>query len=132
MVRRKVDTDKDGDADRWFFYENDSLAREERGRRGNGTPSFRAFYEAGRLAKVEKDLNGNGQMDLWITYETEQSNEVVVKEERDLNGNGAVDIWSFYENGRLVRRDVSSVGLAHLMKQEKNLPDPTPEPLPKG
>ena len=68
----------------------------------------------------------------WVTYDTEKSNEVMLKEERDLNGNGAMDIWSFYEDGRLVRRDVSSVGLDHLMKQGKNLPDPTPEPLRKG
>jgi len=47
----------------------------------------------------------------------------VIKEERDLNGDGVADLWSYYENGRLVRRDVSAIGLEILAKQEQ-LPAP--------
>jgi len=132
LDQRKVDSDKDGKADRWFFYENQSLAREEWDKKGDGQPNVRAFYSNGGLAKVEKDLNQDGKMDLWITYDPDRSNEVMIKEERDLNSNGAVDIWSFYEDGRLVRRDVSTVGLDYLVKQEKPLPEPRLESLPKN
>ncbi len=52
--------------------------------------------------------------------------EIVVKEERDLNGDGVPDLWSYFENGRLVRRDVSAVGLEILSKKEQ-LPAPAAE-----
>jgi len=42
-----------------------------------------------------------------------------VKEERDLNGDGIVDLWTYYEGGRIIRRDVSALGLDLLSKQEQ-------------
>jgi hypothetical protein len=58
-------------------------------------------------------------MSLWVYYDTAKEGEVVSKEERDLNGDGVADLWSYYENGRLVRRDVSAIGLELLSKQEQ-------------
>ncbi|MFB3108314.1 MAG: hypothetical protein ACE1ZE_02970, partial [Candidatus Binatia bacterium] len=104
----------------------------ERDEKGEGQPNYRALYTNGRLAKVEKDLNQDGKMDLWIYYDTDQDSEVMVKEERDLNSNGGVDVWSYYEDSRLVRRDVSTVGLDYLLKQGKGLPDSPPASTPKG
>ena len=71
-----------------------------------------------------RDTNGDGIPDLWIYYDTSRDGEIVIKEERDLNGDGVVDLWTYYENGRVVRRDVSAVGLEILSKQEQ-LPVPT-------
>ena len=48
----------------------------------------------------------------------------MLKEERDLNGDGVVDLWAYYENGRLVRRDVSAVGLELASKQDELPPSP--------
>ena len=132
LVRRGLDTNEDGKADKFFYYENESLAKEERDEKGEGQPNYRAWYTNGRLAKVEKDLNQDGKMDLWIYYDTDQDREVMVKEERDLNSNGGVDVWSYYEDGRLVRRDVSTVGLDYLLKQEKGSPDSPPTSTTKG
>ncbi|MFQ5850510.1 MAG: hypothetical protein ACE5JU_07970 [Candidatus Binatia bacterium] len=132
LIRREVDSDGDGRGDRFFVYKNESLVREERDGRGDGHPSFRAIYERGRLAKVEKDLNQDGKMDLWVYYDIEQPEEVTAIEERDLNGDGAVDLWSYYEGGRLVRRDVSAVGLDYLSKQGRPLPEVLPQALPKS
>jgi len=132
LVRRGLDTNGDGKADKFFYYENESLAKVERDENGEGQPNYRAWYTNGRLAKVEKDLNQDGKMDLWIYYDTNQDREVMVKEERDLNSNGGVDVWSYYEDGRLMRRDVSAVGLDYLLKQEKGLPDSPPTSTPKG
>jgi len=81
--------------------------------------TYRAIYEGGRLAKIEKETSGQGRPDLWIYYDTTKDNETVVKEERDLNGDGVADLWSYYENGRLVRRDVSAVGLEIVAKSEQ-------------
>ncbi|MBI2359162.1 MAG: hypothetical protein HYV04_09695, partial [Deltaproteobacteria bacterium] len=72
-------------------------------------------------------------LDHWIVYDTAKEGEVVLREEIDLNGDGAVDLWSYYENGRVVRRDVSAVGLEHMTRQEKDAhvvspPDPAPAP----
>jgi len=131
LARRAFDTDQDGEPDRWFFYESETLAREERDRREDGTPRFRAFYAGGRLEKVERDLDGDGAMDLWTFYDPAQPEEVVLKEERDLDGNGAVDIWSFYENGRLARREVSAVGLKHLVNEDNVPPNIPVESLPR-
>lgn len=122
LVRREVDTKGNGRPDTVYYYEDDKIAREERDENGDGRPSFRAIYQNGRLAKVEKDLDRDGKMDLWIYYDTTKDGEVVLKEERDLNGDGAVDLWSYYEGGRLVRRDVSAVGLDYLSEQEKRTP----------
>ena len=127
LVRREVDTKGNGRPDTTYYYEDDKLTREERDENGDGQPSFRAIYQNGRLARVEKDLNRDGKMDLWIYYDTTKEGEVVLREEKDLNGDGAVDLWSYYEDGRLVRRDVSGVGLEILSKQEE-LPSIRTEP----
>lgn len=117
LVRREVDTKGTGRPDIVYTYENDKIAGEERDESGDGRPSLRAVYQSGRLAKVEKDLNRDGKMDLWMYYDTTKEQEVMSREERDLNGDGGVDLWSHYENGRLVRRDVSAVGLEILSRQ---------------
>lgn len=119
LVRREVDTKRVGRPDTLYYYENEKIVREERDENGDGQTSFRAFYQNGRLARVEKDLNRDAKMDLWIYYDSTKDAEVVLKEERDLDGDGAVDLWSYYEGGRLLRRDVSGVGLEILSKQEE-------------
>lgn len=132
LVRREVDTKGTGRPDIVYYYEDDKLAREERDENGDGHVSFRAVYQNGRLARVEKDTNGDGEIDLWVYYDTTKDGEVILKEERDLNGDGAIDLWSYYENGRLVRRDVSAVGLQYLSEQEKPPPEASSLALPKG
>lgn len=118
MVRREVDTKQLGRPDTVYFYDNDKLVREERDEAGLGSITYRAIYQNGRLAKIEKDTNGGGRPDLWIYYDASQDGEIVLKEERDLNGDGIADVWTYYENGRVVRRDVSAVGLEILSKKE--------------
>jgi len=119
LTRREADSKKSGRADTIYYYENEKIVREERDETGDGQTSFRAYYQNGRLAKVEKDLNHDGKMDLWIYYDTTKDGEVVLREERDLDGDGSADLWSYYEGGRLVRRDVSAVGLEILSKQQE-------------
>jgi antitoxin component YwqK of YwqJK toxin-antitoxin module len=127
LVRREVDTKGKGRADTVYYYDNDKIAREDRDENGSGHVSFRALYQNGRLAKVEKDTSGGGKIDLWIYYDTRKDGEVVLKEERDLTGDGVLDLWSYYENGRLVRRDLSAVGLELLSKQDQ-LPSSPADP----
>lgn len=127
LVRREVDTKEHGKPDTAFYYEDDKIAREERDENGQGRVTYRAIFHNGRLAKVEKDTNGNGRPDLWIYYDTSKEGEIIVKEERDLNGDGIADLWSYYDNGRLVRRDVSAVGLELLSKQDQ-IPVPATDP----
>lgn len=134
LVRREVDTKGKGTADLFYSYDNDKIIREERDEYGTGHLSFRATYQNGRRAKVEKETHGGGKTDFWIYYDTTKDGEIVLKEERDLNGDGVVDLWSYYENGRLVRRDLSAVGLEIVSKQD-HLPsspsDPTETSLPE-
>ncbi len=131
LIRRDVDTHAQGRPDVIYYYDNEQIVREERDESGQGRMTYRASYENGRVARVEKDTAGSGQTDLWIFYDSSRDGEVVIKEERDLNGDGAVDLWSYYDKGRLVRRDVSAVGLAVLAKQE-HLPAPTPAVKAEG
>jgi hypothetical protein len=119
LVRRETDTKGHGKPDTSFYYVNDQIAREERDENGEGRVTYRAVYENGRLARLEKDADGNGKMNLWVYYDTAKDGEVIRKEERDLNGDGIADLWSYYDNGRLVRRDVSAIGLELLSKQEQ-------------
>jgi hypothetical protein len=119
LIRRDVDTKQQGRPDTVYYYDGDRLAREEHDETGQGRISYRAIYEGGRLAKVEKDISGQGRPDLWVYYDTAKEGETVIKEERDLNGDGLVDLWSYYNDGRLVRRDVSAVGLELLSKSEQ-------------
>ncbi|MGH7797165.1 MAG: hypothetical protein ACREQ2_20075 [Candidatus Binatia bacterium] len=126
MMRREVDTKHLGRPDTVYFYDNDRIAREERDESGRGGMTYRATYQDGRLAKVERDSSGGGRADLWIYYDAQRDGEIVLKEERDLNSDGIPDLWSYFENGRLVRRDVSAVGLEILSKKEQ-LPAPSAE-----
>jgi hypothetical protein len=119
LMRRDVDAKGAGRPDTVFFYDNNMIVREERDENGQGMITFRAVYQNNRIAKVEKDTRGSGRPDQWIFYDPAGDGEVIVKEERDLDGDGAADLWSYYENGRLVRRDVSAVGLEILSKQEQ-------------
>ena len=88
--------------------------------------TYRATYQDGRLATVERDSSGGGRADLWIFYDAQRDGEIVLKEERDLNSDGIPDLWSYFENGRLVRRDVSAVGL-EILSQREQLPAPSAE-----
>jgi hypothetical protein len=119
LVRRDVDNHGQGKPDTVFYYDGDKIAREERDESGRGLISYRASYRNGRLAQIEKDTRGEGKIDLWIHYDTNQTDEIIIKDEKDLNGDGVIDLWTYYENGRLVRRDVSGVGLEFLAKQEQ-------------
>jgi hypothetical protein len=129
LVRREVDSKGQGRADNFFYYDNEKIVREEHDETGQGRITYRAFYQSGRIAKVEKDTTNNGRPDLWIYYDTTRDGEVMTKEERDLNGDGIVDLWTYFENGRMVRRDLSAVGLELLTQQEK-LPVPTADIKP--
>jgi hypothetical protein len=119
LVRRDVDSHGQGKPDTVFYYEGDKIAREERDESGRGLISYRAIYRNGRLAQIEKDTRGEGKIDLWIHYDTNRTEEIIIKDEKDLNGDGVIDLWTYYDNGRLVRRDVSAVGLEFLAKQEQ-------------
>jgi hypothetical protein len=121
LVRREVDSNGKGRADTVYYYDNDKIVREEHDENGSGNMSSRVIYQNGRRAKLEKDTSGAGKTDHWIYYDTTRDGEIVLKEERDLNGDGLVDQWSYYENGRLVRRDLSAVGLEILTKQDELL-----------
>jgi hypothetical protein len=124
LIRRDVDAKGQGTPDTVFYYENDKIAREERDETGQGRMTYRATYQNGRLAKVEKTTSGSGRPELLVYYDTSRDGEVMIKEERDLNGDGIPDLWTYYESGRLVRRDVSAVGLEILSKHEQ-LPAPS-------
>jgi hypothetical protein len=119
LVRREVDTKGSGRPDTIYYYDGDKIAREERDENGRGTMSYRASYQDGRLAKVEKDSDGQGRMNIWIYFDTSEESEIVLKEERDLNGDGIPDLWSYYNHGKLVRRDISAIGLELLAQQEQ-------------
>ena len=124
LVRREVDTKGRGVADTLYYYDNDQIVREERDERGLGYATFRVLYQNGRRAKLEEDSSGGGKIDHWVYYDTSAEGEVISKEERDLNGDGVVDLWAYYQNGRLVRRDVSAVGLEIVSKQDQLPPSP--------
>jgi hypothetical protein len=119
LVRRDVDSQGQGRPDTVFYYADDKIAREERDESGTGRISYRAIYQNGRLAQVEKDTRGEGKIDFWIHYDTSRAEQIIIKDEKDMNGDGIADLWTYYEDGRVVRRDVSAVGLALLAKQEQ-------------
>lgn len=119
LQRREVDTRGQGQPTTIYYYNDDKLAREERDEMGQGRMTYRASYNDGRLATVERDTTGRGRPDSWVYYDAAQDGEIILKEERDLNGDGVADIWTYYENGRVVRRDVSAVGLEILAKREQ-------------
>jgi hypothetical protein len=119
LVRRDVDNNGHGRPDAVFYYDDQKIVREERDETDQGRMTYRADYHDGRIAKVARETQGNGRPDLWITYDTSIDGEVILKEERDLNGDGFPDLWSHYHRGRLIRRDLNSIGLELFSKQEK-------------
>ncbi len=119
LVRRDVDSHGHGRPDAIYYYDDQKIVREERDETGQGRMTYRVDYHHGRVARVEKETRGNGRPDLWMTYDTTMDGEVLVKEERDLNDDGFPDLWSHYNYGRLVRRDVNSIGLEIFSKPEE-------------
>jgi hypothetical protein len=119
LVRRDVDSHGQGRPDTVFYYDGDKIAREERDESGTGVITYRAIYQNGRLAQIEKDTRGEGKIDFWIHYDTNRTEEIIIKEAKDVNRDGFADLWTYYENGRVVRRDVSAVGLEFLAQQEQ-------------
>ena len=135
LLRRDVDTHGQGRPTTVYYYTDDKMVREERDEAGSGTMTYRGHYENGRIAKVERDTGSRGRPDLWVYYDTSQDGERVLKEERDLNGDGVADIWTYFENGRVVRRDVSAMGLEVLSKQDQGqipVADLRPVALPES
>jgi hypothetical protein len=119
LVRRDVDNHGNGRPDAVYYYDDQKIVREERDEAGEGRITYRADYQDGRLARVERETRGSGRPDLWITYDITTEGEVILKEERDLNGDGFPDLSSHYNRGRLVRRDLNSIGLELFSKQDE-------------
>lgn len=119
LVRRDVDSQGNGRPNAVYYYDGLKIVREERDESGQGRMTYRADYQDGRLSKVERETRGNGRPDLWITYDTSSQGDVIIKEERDLNGDGLPDLSSHYDKGRLVRRDLNSIGLEFFSKGEE-------------
>jgi hypothetical protein len=117
LVRRDVDHHGNGRPNAVYYYDDQKIVREERDETGEGRMTYRAEYQDGRLARVERETRGNGRPDLWVIYDTSIEGELIVREERDLNGDGFPDLASHFSHGRLVRRDLNSIGLEIFTKQ---------------
>lgn len=64
----KIDTNKDGRADRFEYYEQGIIARIEADSDGNGDVDEWATIKDGKIVSVEKDSDADGKVDKWITY----------------------------------------------------------------
>ena len=104
VVRKRADSNGDGESDSWSFYEQGKLMRHEIDRDGDGFRDLVMRYEGGELAREEEDRDGDGRPDLLTVYDKGQVSE----RHQDLDGDGVPDVASYYEDGKLVRRELRS------------------------
>jgi hypothetical protein len=99
-VRSRIDTDEDGEIDRWEYYdEKGALLKVGFSRRNEGKPDAWAYAAAdGKLQRVEVSSTADERkIDRWEYYE----GGAVVRTEEDTNGDGRPDKWETYEAGAL-------------------------------
>ena len=62
------DTNHDGKADQWQYYENGEIMRTEADTNFDGKVDEIGYFINGKLTKVEKDSDYDGKMDKWVDY----------------------------------------------------------------
>ena len=62
-----LDTNKDGQPDRWEYHEGNKV-RVEADTNYDGKIDEIAFFENGKLVKGQKDSDFDGKVDKWIDY----------------------------------------------------------------
>jgi hypothetical protein len=98
------DSDFDGTADRWIYYENGVLAREEYDRNKDEKPDGWIYYnDVEQIVRSEEDDDFNGEPDHWTEYENGEAREFT----GDLDFDGRIDEWGSFRNGLLKERKVS-------------------------
>lgn len=143
MVVREVDRNHDGRKDAFFYYQGDSLIREEHDLNTDGQIDRVSYFENRVLERAEEDLDGDGVMDTWVLYGREGAGpefirrvekdtntdgrrdtfedyekigeSVFLKKRReDKNADGKIDVTSLYEKGKLTRKEISDPDLVPL------------------
>ena len=104
-----------GRPDTIYYYEKDTIVREERDETRRRAHDLSRDLRNGRIEKVEKDSSGQRTarpLDVLRYFARRRDRG---KRGARLNGDGVADLWSYYDNGRLVRRDVNAPGTGDLV-----------------
>lgn len=64
----KLDTNKDGTADRFEYYKDGVLDKIEADSNHDGKVDEWGVVEAGKIVRAEKDTDGDGKVDKWVDY----------------------------------------------------------------
>jgi hypothetical protein len=101
VIRVEVDTDEDGQIDRWEHYgDGGALERVGFSRDRDGRESAWSYADdQGRIVRIDVAEDGDGRVTRREYYER----DVLVRSEQDVDGDGAMDKWEQYEGGRLIR-----------------------------
>jgi len=87
------DSNADGKADEWVYYENGAAVKGEKDINNDGKPDTALIYDAkGSIIRTEADANGDGKIDEWVYYESGKP----VRAEKDSNKDGKADTWLKY------------------------------------
>jgi hypothetical protein len=106
-LRSRMDTDEDGRADRWEYYnEAGKLSKVGFSRRADGKPDAWAFSAAdGRIERIEVSSTAEeAEVDRWEFYDVSRTpgpegTGPLLRVEEDSNSDGRRDKWERYENG---------------------------------
>lgn len=106
IVRRVVDDDFDGRADRTFVYDRATraLVRVEEDTDQDGRTDAWTDYQDGEIQRRRADADHDGAVDTWTLYRDGKT----LRHEQDANGDGFRDRVGFYRDGRLERDEVDT------------------------
>ena len=103
---REEDTDRDGKADRWWYYVDGQCQTAAEDNNYDGKPDEWFFYEGGTYRRYEKDVNFDGKADVWSDYAPGR----IVKTRMDTDFDGRPDRWSYYRSGVAEREELDRNG----------------------
>jgi hypothetical protein len=111
-LRSRVDTNEDGKADRWEYYDDKGkVVKVGYSLQGGDKPDRWAYAAAnGRIERIESSSTADeSRIDRWELRDTtgpadanaESGLGTLIRVEEDMNRDGRRDKWEAYENGRL-------------------------------
>ena len=103
-----VDRNGDGRVDLWIYRQDGEIVRRVLDEDFDGRADRSVVYDPAsqQIARVEEDSDQDGNADAWTEYQ----GGAILRRRADTNHDGVVDTWTFYQGGQIVRHEQDSTG----------------------
>jgi len=103
-----VDRNQDGRVDLWIYRQDGEIVRRVLDEDFDGRADRSVVYDSAsqQIARIEEDTDQDGTIDAWTEYQS----GTILRRRADTNHDGVVDTWTFYQGGQIVRHEQDSTG----------------------